>query len=201
MFITEQDLDLLHCYQPELKHEPSTLCAAIAIILRDSVDGTEFLLMQRAKHDADPWSGQMAFPGGKVEASDLSKKATAIRETAEEVAIELNDDDYVGQLDDIYGQNLSSKSSLHISCFVFKPDRNLTPKGNHEVADLVWLPLSYLDDVENAHKFYHPKDRNLRMSAVLINQDKQQILWGLSLRMLNMLFEILGKPMSATTHG
>ena len=199
MFISHQDLEILRLYQPKLRHEPSTISAAIAIILRDTASATEFLLIQRAIHKTDPWSGQMAFPGGKVEASDASQKATAIRETVEEVAIELTDEDYVGQLDDIYGQNLSSKSSLHISCFVFKLSHDLVPKGNYEVADCVWLPLSYLDDTDNAHEINHPKDGTMKMPAVMINQDKKQILWGLSLRMLGMLFAVINKPISATT--
>lgn len=199
MILSQQDLQVLSQYQPELNQEQSAMSAATAIILRDGEQGTEFLLMQRAIHEADPWSGQMSFPGGKVEAMDSSNKATAIRETAEEVAIQLTEDDYVGQLDDIYGKNISSKSSLHVSTFVFKATRKFTPKGNHEVADLVWLPMSYLNEPINAHEFYHPQDPTMRMPAVMIDQEKGQILWGLSLRMLSMLFTILNKPMTLAT--
>ena len=196
MIMTQHDLELLRQYQPKLNEEPSSLSAAVAIVLRDGVDGTEFLLMQRAKHDADPWSGQMAFPGGKVESSDVSRRAAAMRETAEELSVDLNDEDYIGQIDDIYGNNISSKASLHLSCFIFKPERKLSPLGNHEVADIVWLSASYLNDAKNAHEFYHPKDNSLRMPAVMIDSDKEQILWGLSLRMIQRLFEIVGKPLS-----
>ena len=56
MILTQHDLELLRQYQPKLNEEPSSLSAAVAIVLRDGDDGTEFLLMQRAKHDADPVS-------------------------------------------------------------------------------------------------------------------------------------------------
>ena len=196
MIMTQHDLELLRQYQPKLNEEPSSLSAAVAIVLRDGDDGTEFLLMQRAKHDADPWSGQMAFPGGKVETSDVSRRAAAMRETAEELSVDLKDEDYIGQIDDIYGNNISSKASLHLSCFIFKPKRKLSPLGNHEVADIVWLSASYLNDAKNEHEFFHPKDSSLRMPAVMIDSDKKQILWGLSLRMIQRLFEIVGKPLS-----
>ena len=68
-----------------------------------------------------------------------------------------------------------------------------------EVADIVWLPLSFLDDGNNTHDFYHPKDASLKMPAVMIDSDKEQVLWGLSLRMLHMLFEILGRPLTTST--
>ena len=47
MIMTQHDLELLRQYQPKLNEEPSSLSAAVAIVLRDGVDGTEFLLMQR----------------------------------------------------------------------------------------------------------------------------------------------------------
>lgn len=200
MLISNHELERLRQYQPKLNQEPSKLSAAVAIVLRDGDNGTEFLLMQRAKHDADPWSGQMAFPGGKVEQADASSMAAAIRETAEEVAVELQEQDYIGQIDDIYGHNISSKNNLHISCYVFKPEHELSPSGNHEVADIVWMPISFLNDANNAHDFYHPKDPSMKMPAVMINVDREQVLWGLSLRMLQMMFEILDKPFTPSTY-
>lgn len=169
--------------------------AAVAIILRDGEQGTEFLLMQRTKHHQDPWSGQMAFPGGKIDPQDASAKAAAIREAREEVGLELGEDDYIGQLDDLYGLKVNNKYRVHVACFVFKPAKKLVPEGNYEVADLVWLPISYLDNPAHAYEYFHPKDTAQRMPAVLIDQDKEQILWGLSLRMLSMFYELIDRPL------
>ena len=196
MKISSTDLQTISNYRSAKQPEFSLMKAAVAIILRDGEHGTEFLLMQRAKHERDPWSGQMSFPGGKIESSDQSAKAAAIRETAEEVGINLIEQDYVGQLDDLYGMKVDNKYSVHVECFVFMPRRKLAPKGNYEVADLVWLPFAYLNDPAHAIDFYHPADGKAKMPAVMIDADKEQVLWGLSLRMLSTFYELLAWPLS-----
>ena len=170
--------------------------AAVAIILREGEQGTEFLLMQRAHHKSDPWSGQMSFPGGKLEPEDASAKAAAIREVEEEVGLVLGDEDYIGRLDDSFGVKVNRQYSVHVACFVFKPQRELFPVGNHEVADLVWLPFSYLAQADRAYDYEHPAQATLKMPAVLIDEDKQQTLWGLSLRMLSGFCNLIGRPLT-----
>jgi len=196
MHFNSKQLKILKEYQPVRRVENSLLHAAIAIILREGKDGLEFLLMQRAQHKNDPWSGQMSFPGGKIDPKDNSAKAAAIRETEEEVGITLLQHDYIGQLDDLYGIKVDDQYSVHVSCFVFMPTQPLNPVGNYEVADLVWLPFSYLEDVSHSIEFFHPYSAEMRMPAVMINAEKDQILWGLSLRILSTLYALLDWPMA-----
>src|SRR5258706_15931093 len=47
--------------------DPPSSRAAVALILRDGPQGIEVLFIRRAEHPQDPWSGQMAFPGGRAE--------------------------------------------------------------------------------------------------------------------------------------
>lgn len=197
MLIGKEALDLIRAYQPSHRFEKSLIKAAVAIILRDVGDHTECLMMQRAKHDSDPWSGQMSFPGGKIDPCDKDAKAAAIREALEEVGVELVEPDYIGQIDDLYGLRVDGVHSVHVSCFVFKPARPLDLVANHEVADMVWLPFEKLNKPEFAHDFIHPHQKSLSMPAVMIDEVKEQILWGLSLRMLANLYDLLGIPMSA----
>lgn len=199
MLISDTDLKIISHYVPIERSVESLVRAAVAVILRDGKQGTEFLLMQRAQHENDPWSGQMSFPGGKIDPGDDSAKAAAIRESYEEVGVSLVEDDYVGRLDDIYGFKIDGIYSVHVACFIFKVDRELRLQANHEVADLVWLPISYLENANNAHDHYDSKNTSLKMPAVLINQAKGQVLWGLTLRMLSMLYQLLGKPMAVLT--
>ena len=57
--------------------------AAVAAILRDGgADGAEVLFILRAESDRDPWSGHIAFPGGRREPDDGSLLTTAIRSSA-----------------------------------------------------------------------------------------------------------------------
>ena len=194
--IDQQQLQLIGEYKPRVRAGHSLMKAAVAMILRDGEQGTEVLLMQRAFHPKDPWSGQMAFPGGKIEATDESAKAAAMREAHEEVGADLREQDYVGRLDDVYGLKVNTVFSVHISCFVFQPARPLDLVANEEVADMVWLPLAFLNDRKNAHDFVHPSDPALAMPAVMINPSMSQVLWGLSLRMLNNFHSVLGVDMN-----
>lgn len=195
MYLSSRELQEISNYRPAPRTEDSLLRAAIAIILRDGDHGTEFLLMQRAFHKHDPWSGQMSFPGGKIEPDDASAKAAAEREAAEEVSIVLTEDDYIGQLDELYGLKVDDKFSVHVSSFVYKPQRAVTAAGNYEVADLVWLPMSWLEDPANSLQYTHPRVNNMKTPAVMIDADKGQVLWGLSLRMLSIMYEILGREL------
>ena len=64
--------------------------AAVALIFRAGADGApELLFIKRAEYPADPWSGQIAFPGGREEPTDGELIQTAVRETREETGLDL----------------------------------------------------------------------------------------------------------------
>ncbi|MCA9639821.1 MAG: NUDIX domain-containing protein, partial [Myxococcales bacterium] len=64
--------------------------AAVAAVLRPTDADTEVLLIRRAEHEGDPWSGHMAFPGGRHDPTDPDLLTTARRETLEEVGLDLS---------------------------------------------------------------------------------------------------------------
>lgn len=194
--LTDLELSALRKHQPVVKTEETLLRASVAIVLRENKDDTEILMMQRAKHDGDPWSGQMSFPGGKIDPQDDSSKAAAIRETFEEVGLALEQDDYIGQLDDILGFKVNGVHAVHITPYIFKPENEINLSINHEVADTVWMPLSWLATQERAHKSYYPRNEKTRMPAVILNEQKTQILWGLSLRIMVNLHSVIGRAMN-----
>ena len=69
----------------ELSEQPSGGRAAVALVLRENAGDPEILLIRRAERKGDPWSGHMAFPGGREDARDESLLETALRETREEL--------------------------------------------------------------------------------------------------------------------
>src|SRR5262245_42493121 len=75
--------------------------AAVAAIFRDRPSGAELFFILRAERSGDPWSGHVAFPGGRRDPRDKTLLETAIRETREEVGIELALDHLIGRLPDV----------------------------------------------------------------------------------------------------
>jgi 8-oxo-dGTP pyrophosphatase MutT (NUDIX family) len=65
-----------------------TLDAAVAVVRTAEAD-PRYLIIQRAAHPDDPWSGHLAFPGGRREPGDTDLLTTARRETHEECGIDL----------------------------------------------------------------------------------------------------------------
>ncbi len=61
--------------------------SAVAMILQVREGELHILMIKRAEREGDPWSGHMAFPGGRMDKADAHGYAVAVRETAEEVGL------------------------------------------------------------------------------------------------------------------
>ncbi len=93
----------LHDYRPtEVAFETGMIAAAVAVILHDGDDGLEALFIHRAERAGDTWSGQIAFPGGRQDPGDADLRATAIRETREEIGLDLATAELLAVLDDMH---------------------------------------------------------------------------------------------------
>ncbi len=156
--------------------------AAVAMLLRETENGTEVFLIQRAEHDLDPWSGDLGFPGGGIEATDSSPQAAAERETGEEVGLQLKKNNYLGQIDALTGTYLP----VHISCFVYTitPEQNFTL--NAEVTNYFWLPISTLLTPARSKQrtfFYRGQDRTERV--IEVSEWSSRPLWGITYRIID----------------
>ena len=109
--------------------------AAVAAILRElpGAEGAELFFIRRAERADDPWSGHVAFPGGRRDAQDASLLATAIRETREEVGIELSVEHLLARLPDIPAFARSKKGNLVVTPFVFALRAEVAVVPNVEV--------------------------------------------------------------------
>ena len=67
----------LSARSPELADVSDRSHAAVAAIIREAGSATELLFIERASHNDDPWSGHIAFPGGKVDPEDRGPRDAA----------------------------------------------------------------------------------------------------------------------------
>ncbi len=180
-------------YRPRLTEEAGNR-AAVALVLRDSEDGPEALFIERAKHPGDPWSGHMAFPGGRVDATDADPRAAAERETHEEVGLDLEPAELLGRLDDLEGRHAGRRSGLVISAFVYHHPAPGPLRPNHEVETALWVPLPSLRDPFR-HVEYAIHDDLRPFPGIRVSDADPHIVWGLTYRFVELFLRISGKPL------
>jgi 8-oxo-dGTP pyrophosphatase MutT (NUDIX family) len=169
-----------------------SLFAAVALILRERKNGPEVLLIQRAQSASDPWSGHLAFPGGRRHAEDEALDETARRETLEELGFDLRlVATPLGALDHVPAPRATPARGLVIAPFVFalhcEPD---VRPNQREVERVLWVELSpLLRGVRDTHiEVEHDGQRRLMPGY----QVEERVLWGMSYRMLNSLLLLTG---------
>ena len=121
--------------------DPSLIWAAVAVLIAPDPDA--ILLIRRADRPGDPWSGHMALPGGRREPDDPDLLATAIRETREEVGVELDREQLLGALDDVVPRN-PVLPPIAVRPFVFLLPARPVLVLNPEVAATQWVSLDDL---------------------------------------------------------
>ena len=124
--------------------------AAVALILRETRDNdVELLFIERAARADDPWSGQIAFPGGRFDVTDESLEDTVVRETREEVGLELHRDGIViGPLDEARPR-IQILPPVIVRPFVATIGADAAPRVSDEVAGFFWAPLDAILDPAN----------------------------------------------------
>jgi 8-oxo-dGTP pyrophosphatase MutT (NUDIX family) len=167
---------------PERVVEPVTARAAVAVVLRDGTAGIEILFIRRAEHPQDPWSGQMAFPGGRAEPADADLRATAVRETREEIGLDLGAEaEELGALDEVRAMARMRPLDLAISPFAFRLTGTATPALSAEVRSLHWFPLDDLlgPSRRSTLDYVHQGD-TLQFPCLRV---EELVIWGLTYRM------------------
>ncbi|MEC7948547.1 MAG: CoA pyrophosphatase [Myxococcota bacterium] len=158
--------------------------AAVAIIARP---GGELLFIRRSEHEGDPWSGHMAFPGGKMESADISTRAAAAREACEEVGLDPERGTYLGPLDDLESPARIARRRLVITPHVWVLQEAPQLRPNGEVAGIHWFGLSRLVSGEGRGEFTY-RWRGQPVQLPVVRLESREI-WGLTLRIVDDLLE------------
>ena len=133
----------LHDFRAKPERAPGASPAAVALILLEGPQGLETLLIRRAERADDPWSGQVALPGGRRDPADADLLGTAIREAREETGVDLSAAERLGVLDDLYPR-ISTLPPVVVRPFVFALASRPTLVPGVEAARVFWLPLASL---------------------------------------------------------
>ncbi|MCK4771755.1 MAG: CoA pyrophosphatase [Candidatus Latescibacteria bacterium] len=133
----------LTLYSPVRADPEGRIEAAVALTLIQRDEDLEVLLIKRTDRDDDPWSGQIAFPGGRIETQDSNLQTTAIRETLEETAVDLTRGELLGELDDLSTSSLFLPPMM-VRPFVFGLEQKQPVTPSEEVALHFWVPLAGL---------------------------------------------------------
>ena len=167
---------------------PTTREAAVAAVLRRGETGTEALFIKRASKDGDPWSGDMAFPGGHREDADRDLRHTAERETLEEIGLDLDvHARFLGRLDQV---RANPRIEMIVSPFLYvleTPVPELT--FSHEVANVHWGDLAQMHSGSSLTSRVFPSfDKRRAFPGYGVDGE---IVWGLTYRMLQSFFGVL----------
>ncbi len=174
---------------PGREGTPVEAAVLVPIVMRP--DGLTVLLTQRTAHLNDH-AGQISFPGGRVEASDIDVRATALRETEEETGLSRS---FVECLGGLPRYITGTGFSVNPVTALVQPDFTLSPDA-FEVAEVFEVPLSFLTDTAN-YRFHQVKLADGALRQYYSVPWSQFFIWGATAAMLLGMCQILSEAAAA----
>jgi len=161
--------------------------ASVAVILRLDGGKLRVLFVRRVRNSRDPWSGQMALPGGKREAKDRSLKETVIRETLEETNINLLENCRFLGVMSVF-QSKPRPETKVLPFVVLVEDKQLIRLNENELEEYFWVSVEELVRNRTKARFGFAESP----AFVLGNM----IIWGLTFRIIERLVYLLETRMT-----
>jgi 8-oxo-dGTP pyrophosphatase MutT (NUDIX family) len=159
---------------------PSSPKAAVAIIINPEYEDGSILFIRRTQRAGDPWSGQIAFPGGHKRPKDHNLQETATRETEEEIGINLNNHELLGAMEPTYART----RRMLVAPFVFQLKSHVNVRSNEEVAESFYIPLNDLTTIKTSKSEVYTQDGALNVDSYVY---RRHVIWGLTFKIINML--------------
>jgi 8-oxo-dGTP pyrophosphatase MutT (NUDIX family) len=171
--------------QQEPFHSDSKkLRGAVAVLFKEEAGDLRLLMIKRSENPGDPWSGQMAFPGGHADSKDRTLFDTAVRETMEEVGINIQEQEFLGCLRNVQPKN----APMVVTPFLFLRVSEVHPMTSREAREVLWVPMSFLLNPKNVSSITIPiGDREISMGCYVY---LDHTIWGMSFRIIQ---EIVSK--------
>ena len=162
---------------------PATRRASVAIVLAGDSDARSVCFVERASRPGDPWSGDVAFPGGWAKHEDESLRAAAMRETHEEIGLVLADTHHVGDIAPMRIPRVRSGIGLlGTSVFYVGESRPGLRLEQREIADAFWVPIAHLHHSDNRTVVHWSRSGPPRPRPAIMFDGR--VIWGLTYRIL-----------------
>jgi ADP-ribose pyrophosphatase YjhB (NUDIX family) len=175
--------------EPARVVRPEARRAAVAVVVSRE-DDPALIFIRRKVREGDPWSGQMALPGGFQAANGESLSATAARETREETGLDLAEcGRLLGALDDL-SPRTPRLPPIIVSPHVFAVGARAPLVPGDEADEALWLLARDIFDPANRTTLALPLPGGERAFPAI--EVGTHLVWGLTERILHQVATIAG---------
>jgi len=169
--------------EAELRSKPA---ASVIVLLRDIGRGLEVLLGTRARREGDPWSGQVGLPGGRHREEDGTILETALRETQEEMGLDLRG--HAEVLGHMAPRAPGNSLDMLVVPYVAFTREGLEPRIGPEISEAFWCALPELSPTRTTTRVLTILGE-LTVPAFLYGD---RVIWGFTYRLLEELLVLVG---------
>ncbi|RZO24089.1 MAG: CoA pyrophosphatase [SAR86 cluster bacterium] len=159
----------------------------LILLIKDNDDAEYKILFTKRSEQLKTHSGEVSFPGGKWEEGDSNLYQTALRESNEEINLDIENVTKLGPLN-----FLLSRHKIEVNPFVGYLNQLQDFKGNFEIDEIFTVPISFLMNEKNIeYKEFNRKDLKVYIPSWVYNGNR---IWGLTAMIaadfLNICFDV-----------
>mgnify|MGYP006195289737 CR=1 FL=1 len=146
-------------------------------------------MIKRAERENDPWSGHMALPGGRRSPDDADLLRTALRETHEEIGIDIGPAQVMGALDEVHPRSTRLPSIVVAPWVMVAPEGAELQPDPREVEIAIWVPVRALRDPAAVSELVLELGDFSRTFPSIVYGE--YTIWGLTHRILTQFLDVI----------